>query len=290
MRTIGKAAAAFAINAARKQSSRLGKSLVEQIRTLSSALAHAAKAALFTLVSALAHLVRSLVKPALVIGAITAVLLMSTPNETTQNAAPAAPMMVIPPAAHTTPAENAKGRAARVPMPLPNMTRRRAQDAKAPNALLIRFHEGAQTFYTDEQAITALADALNIPAAIPKADLAVALQLARDNAEALRRHTGRYPLPRAISSRLLAAMTPQDVQKLGALLKHAGTLDPGTYTLTAPMASGGLHLEANITVPKATTSSRHCFRYALTFTRRSFAHALSLTACRTGTQWTLLNP
>lgn len=258
-----------------------------KLTRLPAAAANAGEAFLRATADALANLSKSLLKPVLIVATITTGLLMTTQQQTQQTAAPQIPKPPkLAPATvdrmHTTPS--------RVPLPVPNARRRTADTNSSRKDQLHAFHQGAQVFATRAQAIAALADALDIPKAVPTANLQTALKLADSNVQAMKDFVGRYPLPATTSPRLLAALTPADVAKLGAVMKHAATLNPGTYSLTAPMASGNLHLDAHITVPHAEASSRHCYRYALTFSRRSFSHTLTTTACRTGQQWTLRSP
>ncbi|HEX2842155.1 hypothetical protein [Hyphomicrobium sp.] len=158
------------------------------------------------------------------------------------------------------------------------------QPRKAPpppvDTPLTRFHDGAQSFSSEAASITALADALNIPASVVNANVPRALELANSNNSAMKKRVGNFPLPTGTSSRLLAALTPSDVDHLGLVLDYAATLGKEEVTLQTEMPSGDLSLEATVT-----KLSRGCFRYAMTFLRRSFRHLSTATACRNGNTW-----
>lgn len=157
-------------------------------------------------------------------------------------------------------------------------------------AALASFHGNAQRFAREHDASVALADALNIPDEVVRRDVDKALTLADSNARAMKPRIGAFPLPAHISNRLLGVLTPADVRLLGGILKHARTLAPGDYTLTSALVSGDLNLEATITVQPPERSGRQCYRYGLTFIRRSFRHTMPVSACREGAAWTLSNP
>lgn len=147
-------------------------------------------------------------------------------------------------------------------------------------ALLARFHGSEQSFPTEGASIGALADALNIPASVVKENVPRAMALADSNTSAMRKHLGRFPLPATTSPRLLAALTPSDVDHLALLLDYAATLGKKEVTLQTQMPSGDLALETTVTDVQG-----GCFRYLMTFTRRTFRHATTATACRKGSVW-----
>lgn len=155
---------------------------------------------------------------------------------------------------------------------------------------LARYHEPAQRLATERARIESLADALNIPPDIVKSDINRALDLAHTNARAMRPFTGRFPLPKETSVRLLAALTPTDINQLARLLEHAATIGKPTFTLNANLASGDLSLNARVTALSNTAATGACFRYALTFLRRAFRHPITITACRQRDRWSFISP
>lgn len=174
--------------------------------------------------------------------------------------------------------------------PLPAAAPKKAPIAKPPTTRLARFPGSAQRFPTEREQIDALADALNIPSAVVRHNVNRALDLARTNARAMRKHTGRFPLPKGTPDRLLAALTPADVAKLAVLLGHATTIDKRSFTLRADLSSGDLVLDARVTAMANTSAAGACFRYALAFSRRTFRHAITVAACRRRAAWTFLTP
>lgn len=252
-----------------------------QLRKAAQRLGHtinrAAKAAGNALLKLLRDLLRAIVKPALVLAAIALFWVVGPRLKIEYEGAKPPPAAALP-VAHVPPAH-------------PGTPRKKPPAEKpAPEAAaLTHFHGKAQTFKTPTAAVAALADALNIPTHVVASDLTRALELADTNSRAMQTYVGRFPLPDHTSTRLLAVLTPADVLHLARLLNHTTTIDKRQFTLTASLASGDLHLEAKVqALPQPT--SRQCFRYAMTFMRRSFRHTLTTTACRTGTAWSFLNP
>lgn len=174
--------------------------------------------------------------------------------------------------------------------PLPAAVFTKQASETPPASRLARFHEPSQRLATERARIESLADALNIPPDIVKSDITRALELAHTNARAMRPHTGRFPLPKETSDRLLAALTPTDVNQLARLLEHATTIDKTTFTLNANLASGDLSLDARVTALSNTAATGACFRYALTFLRRTFRHPITITACRQRDRWSFISP
>lgn len=150
---------------------------------------------------------------------------------------------------------------------------------------LAAFHGSGQTFRSERASIEALADTLNIPAHVVSEDLDRALSLAEANTRAMHPYVGRFPLPKHSDDRLLAALTPSDVTQLTRLLEHATTIDKRQFTLTANLASGDLSLDARIRQLSNAATTGACFHYALTFMRRTYRHALAMTACRKRGTW-----
>lgn len=215
---------------------------------------------------------RAFIKPALVIFAFTGVAVMNP--ELTRSLDP------------TPQAQSAANRAVlhtpHAPQPAPAPKPSRKGDAAA--AKLARFHADAQTFNDKQDSINALADALNIPAHIVETDISRAIQLARDNSEAMKGYVGRFPLPAHTDTRLLVALMPSDIPHLERLIIHAAGIKKQRFTMHAELPSGDLHLETNVHALKQ-TGPRQCFRHAMTFMRRTFRHTLTATACRQGSRW-----
>jgi hypothetical protein len=223
-------------------------------------------------------LAQALAVPALVALALTPFLLMNpnfptTLQEHIQAPAAALPIAVVP--VGQTPFFSEA-----LPLPKPNPSR--------PAARLIRFHGSHQIFQSHMQATAALADALNIPQHVVAGDVSRALALAASNSEAMQRHATGFPLPKETSQRLLAALTPSDVQHLARFLEHSTTIGIQSFTLAADLPSGELRLETKVEALSAPNVPRRCFRYAMTFMRRSFRHTLNTTACREGRHWSVL--
>lgn len=223
-------------------------------------------------------LTKALAVPALVALALTPFLLMNpnlptTLQEHIQAPAAALPIAVVP--VTQTPLFREA-----LPLPKPNPNR--------PAAQLARFHGSHQIFQSNMQATAALADALNIPKHVVAEDIPRALTLATSNSDAMHRHATGFPLPKDTSQRLLAALTPSDVQHLARLLEHSTTIGKQSFTLAAGLPSGELRLETKVEALSAANVPRRCFRYAMTFMRRSFRHTLNTTACREGRQWSVL--
>lgn len=223
-------------------------------------------------------LTKALAVPALVALALTPLLLMNpnlptTLQEHIQAPAAALPIAVVP---VTQPPLFREA----LPLPKPNPNR--------PAAQLARFHGSHQIFQSNMQATAALADALNIPKHVVAEDIPRALTLAASNSEAMQRHATGFPLPKNTSQRLLAALTPSDVQHLARLLEHSTTIGKQSFTLASALPSGDLRVETRVQALSAANAPRRCFRYAMTFMRRSFRHTLNTTACREGRQWSVL--
>lgn len=155
----------------------------------------------------------------------------------------------------------------------------------APARKLAAFHAPYHVFSTERASVAALADALNIPPKVVSTGVTRALALAADNASAMRPYVGRFPLPQHTPNRLLTALTPSDITQLSRLLEHSTTIDKREFTLTANLASGDLSLTARINKLISSAAPGACFRYALTFMRRTFQHTLSMTACRQRGTW-----
>ncbi|WP_156827543.1 hypothetical protein [Hyphomicrobium zavarzinii] len=155
----------------------------------------------------------------------------------------------------------------------------------APARKLAAFHAPDHVFSTERASVAALADALNIPPKVVSTGVTRALALAADNANAMRPYVGRFPLPKNTPNRLLTALTPSDITQLSRLLEHSTTIDKREFTLTANLASGDLSLTARIRKLTSSAAPGACFRYALTFMRRTFQHTLSMTACRQRGTW-----
>lgn len=211
----------------------------------------------------LRDLLLALIKPTLTVAGLGAVFAMlSTMKDIAPPSVPATTLAVAAPS----PAAN--------PIP-PKISKPREATTQ-----LARFHGGAQSFTTEAASITALADALNIPNHVVKNDVPRALDLADTNINAMRAHVGPFPLPKDTSKRLLAVLTPSDIDHLRLLLDYASTLGKKRVSLNADMPSGDLTLETQVT-----ELARGCFRYAMTFARRSFRHTSTATACRKGNTW-----
>lgn len=255
-----------------------------QLRQAAQRLGHtinrAAKAAGNALLKLLRDLLRAMVKPALVLAAVALFWVVGPRLKIEYEGAKPPPAAALP-VAHLPPAK-------------PGTPRKKppaAQEKPAPEAAaLSRFHGKAQTFNTPTAAVAALADALNIPTHVVASDLTRALELADTNSSAMQTYVGHFPLPANTSPRLLSVLTPADVLHLARLLNHTTTVDKRQFTLTASLASGDLHLEAKVQALPWDSAARQCFRYAMTFMRRSFRHTLTTTACRTGTAWSFLTP
>ncbi len=236
------------------------------LRKAFAALMRGLATAIQALLGLLRHLLLALIKPVLAVtglaalfGVLSAMKDMAPPPVPKTTLAIAAPTAVAP------------------PVSLKQTKQRQA------TLQLAHFHAGAQSFDTIDASITALADALNIPKQIVKNDLPRALDLAQSNASAMRPHVGHFPLPEDTDARLLAALTPSDVDHLRLLIDYSATVGKKHFTLAANMPSGDLSLEAKVTeLPKG------CFRYAMTFVRRSFQHTSAATACRKGSAWSFL--
>ena len=233
------------------------------LRRLFNAIGRLAAKAVKALAGFLVDVLRALIKPTLTLAglfALFAVVSSMKPLEPTS--APAAMLAIPAPPGKSTPAPST------------------VIKPPEPKTSLARFHANEQTFKSDASSIAALADALNIPDHVVKSNLTRALELAESNADAMRPHVGRFPLPETTSNRLLSALTPSDVDHLRMLLDYASTRGRKHFSLNAAMPSGELTLEA-----KVTELDRGCFRYAMTFVRRSFRHTAIATACRKGTAW-----
>lgn len=174
--------------------------------------------------------------------------------------------------------------------PLPAAALKKTPPPNPPSSKLARFHAPAQRFTSERDRVESLADALNIPPAVVTNDIDRALDLANTNARAMRPHTGRFPLPKETGDRLLAALTPADIKQLARLLEHATTINKRSFTLNATLASGDLFLDAHITSLPRSAATGACFRYAMTFMRRTFRHAMTIAACRKGGRWSFLTP
>lgn len=148
---------------------------------------------------------------------------------------------------------------------------------------LARFHANAQVFENEADAAEGLADALNIPVTVVAADLNRAIGLVDTNTKAMRAYAGTFPLPRDINPRLLAALTPSDIPHLAALFDYALTIGQDRFSFSAPMASGELNVEADIT-----KLPNNCLTAIMFFTRRSFGHVLTSSGCRRGDKWSFL--
>jgi hypothetical protein len=155
----------------------------------------------------------------------------------------------------------------------------------APARKLAAFHAPDHVFSTERASVAALADALNIPPEVVSTGVSRALALASDNAHAMRPYVGRFPLPQHTPNRLLTALTPSDITQLSRLLEHSTPIDKREFTLTANLASGDLSLTARINKLISSAAPGACFRYALTFVRRTFQHTLPMTACRQRGTW-----
>lgn len=216
----------------------------------------------------LRDLARALIKPLLVLGILILVFAMSVkPKQPLQS--PEQQATALFPLAGAGPLPPPKRKAPLSPIA----------------AKLARFHGGAQSFASEAAAIEALADALNIPKQVVANDVARALALAEANSGAMLPFTGRFPLPKATSRRLLAALAPADIPQLERHLAYALAVDKERFSLEAGMASGNLRLEARIT-----KLAKTCLRATMTFVRRSFRHSVTAAACRRGVEWTLLDP
>lgn len=236
--------------------------LKANLRKLLRQLGRAAAAILNAIAEFLQEVLRALIKPILTVVGLTAlVIFASNMKRVDPSLAPAAalPVAHLPPPSKPAPSKDNP-----------------SQEA----TLLKRFHDGAQSFSSEAASINALADALNIPPSVVKANVPRALELADSNSTAMRKHLGRFPLPNATSTRLLSALTPSDIDHLGLVLDYASTLGKKKVTLQTEMPSGDLSLETTVT-----ELNSGCFRYAMTFVRRSFRHLSTATACRKGNTW-----
>lgn len=231
------------------------------IRKAFTALKRGAAHVLQAILRFLRDLLLALIKPTLTVAGLAAVFaVLSTMKDIAPPSVPATTLAVAAPSPLAKPPKINKPREA--------------------TTQLARFHAGAQSFTTEAASITALADALNIPNHVVKANVPRALDLADTNINAMRAHVGRFPLPKNTSNRLLAALTPSDVDHLRLLLDYASTLGKKRVSLNADMPSGELTLETQVT-----KLASGCFRYAMTFARRSFRHTSTATACRKGNAW-----
>ena len=229
----------------------------------------------FTYESVIA-LIRALAAPMLALGLFFLLLFILKPDNR-QSLTDAAPTLTA-----LAPEADAK--------PLPAPALKKAPVPKPPPTRLARYHGSAQRLTSEQAQVDALADALNIPPEVVKANVTRALDLAHTNARAMRRRTGRFPLPKHTADRLLAALTPADVDKLAILLGHAASIDKRAFTLRAELSSGDLVLVTRVTALDRTSTAGACFRYAMTFMRRTFRHALTVAACRRRAAWTYLTP
>ena len=217
--------------------------------------------------------IKALAKPMLALGALFGIVLILNPDNW-RSLKEAAPSI-----AALTPEAGAKPLA-------PSIAKTPPPGSRTGPAKLALFHEPAQRFKTERAAIQGLADALNIPSEVVEKDVSRALALADANARAMRGFVGRFPLPATTSNRLLAALTPSDVRQLALLLEYATTIGKREFTLNANLASGDLSLDTRVTALSSRASAGTCFRYAMTFMRRTFRHALTISACRKGQAWT----
>ena len=247
---------------------RPAKRLLSIIAATLRGIDHFADAVLTFIFEILIAAAKKLVMPLLALSTLLALLILVTradvPDHDTPALAALAPQATAHPVQTTAPIKQEPTTAARK---------------------LAAFHAPDHVFSTERASVAALADALNIPPEVVSTGVSRALALAADNAHAMRPYVGRFPLPQQTPNRLLTALTPSDITQLSRLLEHSTTIDKREFTLTANLASGDLSLTARINKLISSAATGACFRYALTFVRRTFQHTLPMTACRQRGTW-----